>query len=309
MLDEVAVTPGVVGHAGTHPGLVGEVGSCFRDWASRKVSQVALGRRGRPGTSPRSNSRRCGWPSLPRSGTRSSTSAPNPGKPPGRSTGSRRAVSGKGGLAITGLARAMRRRSVSIGRHGIGGGGADPGGSSLWASAAVTRVLCVTHLPQIAAHTTGTTGSPARTDGRRYGDSAARQGGRIVEALAAAGGSQAGRKFSRERARGSIEPKLARRCRSRRLRAAHDGVADCHRRLLTYLHANAAWRRPIRAYRADLATSCGPWVSRSGPPRRSVDRYRCQNPTGQRNTPVFAQQLHGGSLAPRGSSGLPTAKA
>ena len=35
---------------------------------------------------------------------------------------------------------------------GIGGRSADPVGRSLWASAARHQVLCVTHLPQIAAH-------------------------------------------------------------------------------------------------------------------------------------------------------------
>ena len=82
--------------------------------------------------------------------------APNAGEPPARS---RRIASGgelsRVALAIKSvLAEADATPTLVFDEvdTGIGGRSADPVGRSLWALARRHQVLCVTHLPQIAAH-------------------------------------------------------------------------------------------------------------------------------------------------------------
>ncbi len=83
--------------------------------------------------------------------------APNAGEP-SRSAREdrlgRRAVAGRPGHQAASWPRRTRRPSSSSTRStpGIGGRSADPVGRSLWALARRHQVLCVTHLPQIAAH-------------------------------------------------------------------------------------------------------------------------------------------------------------
>ena len=85
-----------------------------------------------------------------------SSSARTPASPPGRSRGSPRAASCRG-------SRSRSSRSSPRSTHtptlvfdeidtGIGGRSADPVGRSLWTLAREHQVLCVTHLPQIAAY-------------------------------------------------------------------------------------------------------------------------------------------------------------
>ena len=124
----------------------------------RASFEVALGRRPRGRTSPRSSSM----------ATRVAFDAtgadqvvyrlaPNPGEPRatagpdrlGRRAVPRRARDQAGPRRGR---RDARRSSSTRSTPGIGGRSAEPIGRSLWALARRHQVLCVTHLPQIAAH-------------------------------------------------------------------------------------------------------------------------------------------------------------
>jgi len=75
---------------------------------------------------------------------------------------------------------------------GIGGRSADPIGRSLWALARRHQVLCVTHLPQIAAHADAHFRIEKRErDGRTVTDvQPLDEDGRVVELAAMLGGGE-----------------------------------------------------------------------------------------------------------------------
>ena len=126
--------------------------------ASRPTSSRSRWAGDRPGrTSPRSRSTAMRSRSTRPASTRSSSGSPRtPASPPGRSAGSPRAGSSAGSRwrSRRSSPRPTRRPTLVFDEidTGIGGRSADPVGRSLWTLGRRHQVLCVTHLPQIAAH-------------------------------------------------------------------------------------------------------------------------------------------------------------
>ena len=174
---------------------------------------------------------------------------------------------------------------------GIGGRSADPVGRSLWALARRHQVLCVTHLPQIAAHADAHYRIAKRErDGRTVTEvEQLDREGRIVE-LAQMLGGEAGGAATLASARELLDRAEAWRGRGRAAPAEPaawpcpdlDAAIDDY---LTYLHVERGLApATIRAYRADLRdfeASRGvsrAWAARPGRGRRLPRRPDAPRP-------------------------------
>ncbi len=181
---------------------------------------------------------------------------------------------------------------------GIGGRSADPVGRSLWALARRHQVLCVTHLPQIAAHADAHYRIAKRErDGRTVTEiEHLDREGRIVELAQMLGGDAGGAGDPGQRARAPRPRRgLARRGRPGRLRPA-DACRTSTTAIddyLTYLHVERGLApATIRAYRADLrdfAASRGVGARLGGArPDAAVGYLAARTRRGRRGDPGLA---------------------
>ena len=200
---------------------------------------------------------------------------------------------------------------------GIGGRSADPVGRSLWALARRHQVLCVTHLPQIAAHADAQYRITKRErDGRTVTEiERLDREGRIVELAQMLGGDAGGRPRWRAPASCSIVPRPGAPVSPRPARPVSRGRARrAIDEYLTYLDVERGLSpATIRAYRTDLAdfaASRGVPVAGQGPPTRRSDTSRPGPAVAGRATPASRRAASAaGPPRSRGSTGSPTARA
>ena len=202
---------------------------------------------------------------------------------------------------------------------GIGGRSADPVGRSLWALARRHQVLCVTHLPQIAAHADAHYRIAKRErDGRTVTEvEQLDREGRIVE-LAQMLGGEAGGAATMASARELLDRAEAWRVEVARARLTASWPTTTWTRsidgYLTYLHVERGLApATIRAYRSDLRDFEASRAS-AGPGLRDRMRPSTTSPPGRAAAgaaiPALPPAASAGAPRPsRGSTRSPTARA
>ena len=209
---------------------------------------------------------------------------------------------------------------------GVGGRSADPIGRSLWGLARRHQVLCVTHLPQIAAHADAHFRIAKRErDGRTVTEvERLDREGRIVELAAMLGGEPGRRRDARRRPRAAGPCRGVARRAGRSAVATADGGPDDLRRVIDDYLAYLSVERglapaTIRAYRSDLADFAasgrpavgpvgrrrhripgGPGTRRSGPTTPRIDQPSSSRGRAEGLLPVRLRRgPHRASTSPR----------